>query len=107
MDIFTNRRFVNVGIKVKRGISVEYIAKTLWNGKVGVPDFIIQDCINRGEKLTIAVQGEGFMTIPTYELGDRIVGQSDRKFSDKYKRDFTYYLKYIKWQPQERVVKLL
>jgi hypothetical protein len=86
---------------------MEYISKTLWNGKVGVPDFVIKDCINKGEVLTIAVQDEGFMTIPAYELGDRIVGQSDRKFSDKYHRNYSYYLKYIKWQPDVRLVRLL
>ena len=87
--------------------NIEYISKTLWNGKVGVPDFIIQDCINRGEKLTIAVPNEGFMTMSTYELGDRIVGQSDRKFVDKYRRNFAYYLKYFKWEPDVKLVKLL
>lgn len=106
-DIYTGKRFASVAIRAKRGIRMEYISKTLWNGKVGVPDYIIQDCINRGEPLKIVIANEGIMTMRSWELGDRIVGQSDRKFIDKFRRNFSYYLKYFKWQPEERIVRLL
>lgn len=83
----------------------EIPVKTIWQGKVGVPDFFVEDCINRGEVLKI-VSEHGFMTLKSWEIKNAIVARSEQRFTDKYKKHPPYYLVYFLWKPQEKALKL-
>lgn len=86
---------------------IEFISRTLWNGAVGIPDYVIKDAVNQGENIRIFVRREGYMTINSRDLESAMIGQSEGLFRDKFGKRPPYRLKYYKWLPDTVMAKLL
>ena len=78
------------------------VVKTIYDGMVAIPDYEVEALLNRGRTLEIVVPQEGIMTIPSYEIKDKVVLRSTQAFKHKYDVG-DYHLYYFKWKPNLQV----
>ena len=72
-------------------------AKTIWQGKVGIPEKYYRDALKKREDFKIFFRN-GIMKIPYPELMERKCGRSEDPLRDKFGRG-KYYLVYFMWKP--------
>ena len=83
---------------------IQVKVRTLWEGKVGVPEKRVQEGKAAREPLNICY-GDGVMLVPWHELEARVVGYSDW-FHDRFGRG-KYRLVYFLWKPTRQQETLL
>lgn len=74
------------------------VVKTIHKGMVAIPDFEVDALISQGGNLEIVVPQEGIMTIPSYEIKDKIALRSPQAFRDRFGAG-SYHLYYFLWKP--------
>lgn len=79
--------------------------KTLWQGKIGMPDIQLKKIFDSGEDLIIEHGGK-IMTIKNGEMKEKVVARSPETFQDRYSKVF-YKLVYYSWKPDPEIQKTL
>ena len=74
------------------------IARTLFNGKVALPDKLINKVKASGKSLVIK-RSDGVMVIPNRYIDEKVVATSRDAIEDRY-GGASYYLNYFVWEPQ-------
>lgn len=75
--------------------------KTIWQGKVAMPDRLVEHCINQHEDLVFIRSSTEEMTIPNKEIRRKVTGISKEVFKDKFGKKPDYRLYYFQWKMDE------
>ena len=78
--------------------------KTLWAGRIGIPEKYVKQALKEKDSLTLLHEREQ-MEIPYNEIKNRIVCYSSHFFKDKFGRE-DYRLAYFLWKPPTEEEKL-
>jgi len=80
---------------------ITYKAKSLWMGRIAIPDKYVKDALSKQEDLEIHYRGQR-MTIPADKIQQEIKARSERAFLDRFSNE-TYYLYYFNFKPDKEV----
>jgi hypothetical protein len=76
---------------------IEVKVRTIWHGKVGIPQKYVYQAEEQKQDLMIS-KGEDVMILKFDKIEKLIKGRSDNSFKDKFGGE-DYYLVYFDWRP--------
>ena len=82
-------------------MAIKVRVRTIWLGKVGIPDKYVNQARDTFEDLYF-YKGNEYMIIPFNAIDSSIVGKTETPFRDKFRKDKLYYLIYFNWSPSTK-----
>ena len=77
---------------------IEVTVKTTWHGKIAVRGQYVREAV-RTEQDMLIYHDHGSMRVPSHKLYEMLVGKSEGKVLDKFRKQKPDYLYYFAWQP--------
>ena len=77
---------------------IEVTVNTIWQGKVAIRGFYIQQVIKTGKDIII-YHNHGSMIIRNHKIYNMLVAKSDKKVLDKFRKQEPDFLYYFNWKP--------
>ncbi len=82
----------------------EITLRKIWKRTISIRGYIVRDCIDKNESLTVRI-GDEFMIFSPRDLEEKRFKMTKREFSSKYNPVQQYDLVDYQWKPERKEVK--